>query len=91
MQPLHPVLLNSSALASTVDPQTPVSCWGVQDTVRHVKFCAGFSNVITVVEFWDSKKQSEGSSLCFLSLHVHKGLVYFDTNTAFTESDDKHD
>lgn len=32
-----------------------------------------------------------GKRLSFLSLHVHKGLVYFDTNSAFTESDDKQD
>lgn len=51
MQPLHPVLLNSSAMASTVDPQTLISCWGVLDTMLlHVKFCAG---VITAMEFLD--------------------------------------
>lgn len=42
MQPLHPVLLNSSAMASTVDPQTLVSFCRVHDTVQHVKFCAKF-------------------------------------------------
>lgn len=80
MQPLHPVLLNSSAMAPTVDPQTLVSCWGVQDTVRHVQFCAGFPSVITATEFWDSNKHGEGHSLSFLSLHVHKGLVYFHSD-----------
>lgn len=55
MQPLHPVLLNPSTMASTVDPQTLVSCWGVQDTVRHVKFCAGLPSVITAVDFWNLK------------------------------------
>lgn len=93
MQQLHPVLLNPSAMASTVDPQTLVSCWGVQDTVWQVKFCAGFPIVITTVDFWDLKNAQRGTySLCFLSLCVHKGLVYFesDTNTACTESDDKH-
>lgn len=29
IQPLHPMLLNSSAMASTVEPQTLISCWGV--------------------------------------------------------------
>lgn len=47
MHPLHPLPLNSSGMASTVDPQTPISCWGVTDTVLHVKFGAGFPSVIT--------------------------------------------
>lgn len=32
MQPLDPVLLNSSSKASTIDHQALVSCWGVRDT-----------------------------------------------------------
>lgn len=81
MQPLHPVLLNSSAMASTVDPQTLISCWGVQDMVQHVTFCTGFPSVITAVEFWALKLAG-----------FQRGLVYFDldTSTAFTQSDDKH-
>lgn len=68
MQPLHPVLLNSSAAASAVEPQSLVSCWGVQDTIRHFRFCAGFPGVITAVEFWDFDKHTERDTQPQLSL-----------------------
>lgn len=68
MQPLHPVLLNSSAAASAVEPQSLVSCWGVQDTIRHFRFCAGFPRVITAVEFWDFNKHTERDTQPQLSL-----------------------
>lgn len=68
MQPLHPVLLNSSAAAFAVEPQTLVSCWGVQDTIRHFRFCAGFPGVITAVEFWDFDKHTERDTQPQLSL-----------------------
>lgn len=80
-------------MASAVDRQTLICCWGIQDTV-HVGICAGCPSVTVAVECWDSKKNEQRGmhSLGFLSHYVHKGLVYFDlnTNSVFTESDDKH-
>lgn len=70
-------------------PSKPlVSCWGVQDAVRHVKFCASIPSVITAVAFLRLTNAAWGThSLSFLSLHVLKGLAYFDsyTNTAYRE------
>lgn len=36
MHPLDPVLLNSSATTSVADPQTLISCQGVEDTFSSV-------------------------------------------------------
>lgn len=64
-----PVLLNSSALASAVDPQTLFSCFfggGGQDTVQHVGVSAGL----------ERETQPELS----FTLYVRKGSVYLDSD-----------
>lgn len=61
MQPLAPVLLNPSAAASAADPQTLISCRGVEETFCHVRFWACFpsgtsavDSFLTLAAFFDS-------------------------------------
>lgn len=72
MQPLDPVLLNSSAMA---DPQTLISCQGVEDT---------FSSVLSLFSQWH---QCYGlffyefpSTCSVLWFPLHQELAYFRLN-----------
>lgn len=74
MHPLDPVLLNSSATTSVADPQTLISCQGVEDT---------FSSVWSLFSRW---RQCYGffyefpSTCSVLWFPLHQQLAYFRLN-----------
>lgn len=75
MQPLDPVLLNSSAAA---DPQTLTSCRGVEDTFCHVPFWACFPSGISGVD-------SFPSTCSILWFPLHQEFTYFQIESVHSE------